>query len=133
VKPIDITPFPLNSRSQAKKEHEGSKILTISPYVSELKSKAAKKKKKSAVDQYGILDLGSDDEDYDDDDVPVIIAVMCSVIRNHEKSGLSALDIPYGHIMNVQDFQSGQTNLHVTSSIIQVVRHFVHIYLCKMA
>jgi hypothetical protein len=51
------------------------------------------------------LDLVTDNEDYDDDVVPVVIAMMCSTIRNHEKSGLSALDIPYGHIMYMQDFQ----------------------------
>jgi hypothetical protein len=67
--------------------HKGSKILTIRPYVSELKSKAAEKnrlragcykkakeKAFSAVDEYRALDWGTDDED-----VPVVIATMCSV------------------------------------------------------
>jgi hypothetical protein len=51
-----------------------------------LQNEAKKKLAFSAVDEDEILDLGSDDYD-DDDDVLILIATMCSVIRNHEKSG----------------------------------------------
>ncbi|KAK4879605.1 hypothetical protein RN001_007751 [Aquatica leii] len=72
VRPIDLSPVPCASQSrQRKRNHEGSQLLTSSPYLEELKAKAAEKKKveergaaKLAKKYLYLGDDASDEEPY---------------------------------------------------------------------
>jgi hypothetical protein len=52
------------------------------------------------------------------------ILMTRSVIRNQDNYGVSALGVAFGRMLNVQDFQIEQTNVHMTSAVVAELRLF---------
>ncbi|XP_069695651.1 uncharacterized protein [Periplaneta americana] len=91
LKPADISPLSSAKQTTRKRKHEGSQILTSSPYLTEVKAKVQQKKlveSRRAAQQARrklSLEVAEDDEDSDESDSGDVPCLYCNDLFSHSK------------------------------------------------